>query len=56
MNSNKVGLLVRSVISVMALPVMVTGVLPAWMLITRGHALGVGLPMPLKVIWSRRLV
>lgn len=46
----KRGLLVRSIISVLALPVMVTGVLPALVIYARGYAIGAGLPMPLNVI------
>src|SRR5579872_994380 len=46
----KRGLLIRSMVSVLALPVMVTGVLPAWIIHTRGYAIGAGLPMPLNVI------
>src|SRR2546423_1879810 len=46
----KPGLLIRSVVSVLALPVMVTGVLPAWLLSTRGYAIGAGLPMPLNLV------
>ncbi|HLX36241.1 MAG TPA: isoprenylcysteine carboxylmethyltransferase family protein [Candidatus Binataceae bacterium] len=46
----KIGLLVRSIFSVLALPVMVTGALPAYILNTRGYAIGAGLPMPLNII------
>ena len=46
----KTSLAVRSIISVLALPVMVTGVLPAWLVSTRGYAIGAGLPMPLNLI------
>ena len=46
----KPGLLIRSILSVLALPVMVTGALPAWMIHTRGYAIGAGLPMPLNFI------
>jgi len=46
----KPGLLIRSVISVLALPVMVAGVLPVWLVSTRGAAIGAGLPMPLNLI------
>ena len=46
----KRGLLIRSIVSVLALPMMVTGVLPALLLRTGGYAIGAGLPMPLKVI------
>jgi protein-S-isoprenylcysteine O-methyltransferase Ste14 len=44
------GLLIRSVVSVFVLPVMVAGVLPGWLLSTRGAAIGAGLPMPLKQV------
>ena len=44
------GLLIRSLVSVLALPVMVTGALPAYIIRTRGYAIGAGLPMPLNVI------
>src|SRR5580700_10511116 len=46
----KPGLLIRSIVSVLALPVMVTGALPVWLIRTRGYAIGAGLPMPLNVI------
>jgi len=46
----KPGLLIRSVISVFALPVMVAGVLPGWLLLTRGIAIGAGLPIPLNLV------
>jgi len=46
----KPGLLIRSVISVFALPVMVAGVLPGWLLSTRGIAIGAGLPIPLNLV------
>ena len=46
----KKGLAIRSIVSVVALAVMVTGVLPAWLISTRGYAIGAGLPLPLNII------
>jgi protein-S-isoprenylcysteine O-methyltransferase Ste14 len=46
----KTGLVIRSAISVLALPVMVAGVLPGWLLLTRGGAIGAGLPKPINLI------
>ena len=46
----KAGLIVRSILSVLLLPVMVTGALPAYLLSTRGYAIGAGLPMPLNLV------
>jgi len=46
----KPGLLIRSVISVLALPVMVAGMVPGWLLSIRGVAIGAGLPVPLNLV------
>jgi protein-S-isoprenylcysteine O-methyltransferase Ste14 len=46
----KTRLLIRSMVSVLALPVMVVGVIPGWLLHTRGGAIGAGLPMPGNLI------
>jgi protein-S-isoprenylcysteine O-methyltransferase Ste14 len=43
-------LLLRSVISVLALPVMVAGVIPGWLVATRDVAIGWGLPTPLNLV------
>jgi len=44
------GILIRSIVSVLVLPGMVTGVLPAWMLSTRSYAIGDRLPFPLNIV------
>jgi protein-S-isoprenylcysteine O-methyltransferase Ste14 len=46
----KTRLLIRSVIAVLALPVMVAGVIPGWLLLTRGGAIGAGLTSPGNLI------
>jgi protein-S-isoprenylcysteine O-methyltransferase Ste14 len=51
-NAMKTGLVIRSVISVLALPVMVAGVLPGWLLLTRGGAIGASLPKPINLIMA----
>ncbi|HEY6418932.1 MAG TPA: isoprenylcysteine carboxylmethyltransferase family protein [Candidatus Binataceae bacterium] len=48
----KPGLLIRSVVSVLALPVMVAGVVPGWLTSTRGVEIGFGLPMPLNMVMT----
>ena len=42
----KTRFLIRSVIAVLALPVMVAGVIPGWLLLTLRGAIGAGLPKP----------
>jgi protein-S-isoprenylcysteine O-methyltransferase Ste14 len=46
----KTGLFVRSILSVLLLPVIVTGALPVYLISTRGYAIGGGLPMSLNIV------
>ena len=46
----KTRFLIRSVIAVLALPVMVAGVIPGWLLLTLRGAIGAGLPSPENLI------
>jgi protein-S-isoprenylcysteine O-methyltransferase Ste14 len=43
-------LVIRSLVSVLALPTMVAGVFPAWLTWTRGAAIGFGLDAPLNLL------
>jgi protein-S-isoprenylcysteine O-methyltransferase Ste14 len=46
----KPGLVIRSLLSVLALPTVVAGVLPAWLIFSRGAHLGFKLETPLNVV------